>query len=245
DFQDKTVGLIKVEAEPIFAKEYAFNELSKALSLLRFFHCASKNPDCTCFTVPSGYSIIHARYSLMLINEMITNTKADYALTYKPWLICCSDIQNFKSNGLDILHDLINIKRNEFQDNLLNSLMLFSKCSILSDYSEKLTAIFVALESLLLKNENGQIQATISERIAFTISDNKEERKEIVQLIKGIYSLRSKFLHHGKKFDDVEKFKKFMLKIWKFFQTLIQSERSKKFQSNDAFFHWIDDKKFS
>ena len=57
--------------------------------------------------------------------------------------------------------------------------------------------IIGALEMILLRNDTEPIQQNIGERMAFVVGRNVNERKAIINNFRRIYSVRSKFLHHG------------------------------------------------
>ena len=61
--------------------------------------------------------------------------------------------------------------------------------------------------------------------MAFTISDNGEERKKIVQNFKEVYEIRSKYIHHGYEIstNNFEIFRFFLKNSWEFFRILIMN----------------------
>lgn len=138
-------------------------------------------------------------------------------------------ISLFKNCGFEILSDILareDRNRKEFQQRLLSSLKWYSNSSLMKNPSDKLVYIFVALESLLLRGKDEPIQNIMGDTMAFLISSNRDERLSIVKNLKDAYSLRSKFVHHGKPikdFKDLETLKEFMKNAWMFFSFLIQN----------------------
>ena len=63
--------------------------------------------------------------------------------------------------------------------------------------ADRLLKLFVALETLLLKDDEETIVNNISERASKLISDDLSYQKKIKKDIKKIYDNRSKFVHHG------------------------------------------------
>lgn len=49
----------------------------------------------------------------------------------------------------------------------------------------------------MLQNPTEPVQANISQRLAFLTSKNFKDRKEVLNLIRDAYSLRSSYVHHG------------------------------------------------
>lgn len=63
--------------------------------------------------------------------------------------------------------------------------------------ADRLLKLFIALETLLLKDSNEKIVNNISHRASKLISDDLNSQKEIKKDIIKIYDNRSKFVHHG------------------------------------------------
>ena len=64
--------------------------------------------------------------------------------------------------------------------------------------NQKFLKLMVALESILLFDENEPVTNNIAERTAFLLADTYEERKEIKTIMKDFYKKRSSIVHHGK-----------------------------------------------
>lgn len=64
-------------------------------------------------------------------------------------------------------------------------------------FGEKYIKLFTALESILIFEKNEPITLNLSERSAFLLAENYEERKEIKKMIKDLYEVRSKIMHQG------------------------------------------------
>lgn len=109
--------------------------------------------------------------------------------------------------------------------------------------SDKLVYILVALETLLLKDPNEPIMQNISERMAFVVRDTVEERKSVVRLVKEIYSLRSKFIHHGQSIDNMERLEKFMAEASWFFVKISMDINA--YITKEAFMEKLEEMKFS
>jgi hypothetical protein len=62
----------------------------------------------------------------------------------------------------------------------------------------------VAVESLLLKNSTEPIQARLGQRIARLTASTLEERRQARDDFEEGYTLRSKFVHHRAKLEEVD-----------------------------------------
>lgn len=90
----------------------------------------------------------------------------------------------------------------------IDTLILYSRHTIAKNASDKLLAIFGALDFFLLKDGNESIQQNIGERIAFAVGQNGGERVKIVSLVKRVYGLRSQFVHHADAFTDLSSYRR-------------------------------------
>lgn len=160
------------------------------------------------------------------------------------WDIDDAQLLMFEKAGLEILSNLlVQERRTEFQEKLLDSLFFYSRSSLARNLLDKLVYILVALESILLKNENEPIQQNISERMAVVIGRDVGERNSIISNVKKVYSLRSQFLHHGHTTEDLETLKAFMLNAWKFFCQLIRN--ANRFDTREQLINVIEEDKLT
>jgi hypothetical protein len=109
--------------------------------------------------------------------------------------------------------------------------------------ADKLVYIFVALESMLLRNSNEPLGKNIGERMAFLIGNSLESRKAVVANVDAIYEIRSSFLHHGEHVEDLEVFSTFMLNAWTCFTVLL--ENANRYQTRDQLIAALEDRKLA
>lgn len=245
-FQGKAIALISVIAEKTRAVEIAYEKAEQAITLLRFFHISSTNPLAVSYSTLYGLKKPKSKNILFIKEGIITNYNSGFIERFNLWRISKSEINKFKKMGFDILSDLIQRERNEFQNKLVDALLLFSKCSIINDFSEKLITIFVALESIFIKDSE-PILYNLADRICFLISDEITERLKIIKTIKDTYQLRSKFIHHGKNVDvdDIDLFTEFMRIIWYCFHCLLCLSQNIEINTLEKFFNYIEQRKYS
>jgi hypothetical protein len=123
----------------------------------------------------------------------------------------------------------------------LNGLLLYSKAGLSKNVTEKLLHIIGALEMILLRNDTEPIQQNIGERMAFVVGRNVKERKEIIKNFRKIYTVRSKFVHHGIGVDEMELIRKFMWYTYLFFMMIIGT--TEHYPTLDAFIEAIEERK--
>lgn len=220
--QGYAAATIKLYAEPERAYEIAQEEAERAISLLRIFSPAYFFPQIVSYCTMLGRENIESElYFTLNEGRLIGMSEGIVSPTLKPWLLDNTFLSKIKP-CLDILDGVLMIdEKTDFQENSLDALLLYSKSSLSKAVADKLIYILIAIEHILLRNENEPIMQNIGERIAFFISDKREERKQIIARVKSVYTLRSKFIHHGQSIDDIQTLERFMFDAWLFFQTLI------------------------
>jgi hypothetical protein len=136
--------------------------------------------------------------------------------------------------------------RSEWSDEVKTAIYLYSQSALQTNPAEKLLTILIPLESLLLKNRSEPITDNIAHRLAFTIGEDLDERRHIVQVTRAAYELRSAFVHHLRPIErdeDLETVRRFMEFAWLFFLTLGASANI--YPDKAAFLNLLDDRKLS
>lgn len=245
EFQGHAVGIFSIEAEPERAYEIAVEETNTALSMLRIFSPTSREPLSYYPCAVWGSSSIRHGY-LIALKEGSLNQLTIKTLDRRPMpeYLDSQTIDDSLSAGLSTLHGLLEEKKlNSFQEKLLDSLILYSRSVISKDIADKLVYILVSLESIFLRNNSEPIQQNLGERIAFLIGSSLDQCKRIIRVIREVYNLRSRFVHHGGSIDDYETMREFMLYAWQAVVLLIQMSSS--VLTIDALLNELDDRKLS
>jgi hypothetical protein len=245
-YQGYAVAEIKLVCEPDFASDLAINITARATDLLGIYSGAILMPNVKCTSRIRGCENIATYFTIIkragggLISK---NGILDIASAHS-WCISQTELTEMKKYGLDIISQITTKKKiSDFESTVLNMAFLYSKAAFTSDPMEKLVHMLSALESTLLRNENEPIQQNLAERVAFFITQELIERKEIIKNIKHVYGLRSRYLHHGHSSTDLNEISKFFLRVWMFYVNLVQN--SGRFSSKGAFLDAIDDRKLS
>lgn len=243
--QGLAAATMKVNAEPNRAFEIVLEETEKSIGLLRFFSPSNFYPEITSHcTVLGKENFESTNHFILKDDNLFIICKGHVDKNIQPWKIDDAKLSMFQQNGLDIMSELlVREKRTKFQEKLIDSLLLYSRSSLMNDLSDKLVYIFVALESFLLRSDNESIQNSIGDIMAYFISSEMQERVSIVTNVKKAYKLRSKFVHHGKTIEDLETLTEFMRNALRFFNQLIQN--SNRFDTVEQFFKAIESEKYS
>ena len=145
------------------------------------------------------------------------------------WQLSAERIEHTYAKQFARLDQLLTKQRSDFQDSLFAVLLVYSRAALRSAIEDKLLYVVVALDSLLLRDDSEPIGDNVAVRIAWVIGQSTDDRAAIVRLVRAAYSLRSRFVHHGKiewTDEDLETVRQFMRKAWLFFmQLIIDSER--------------------
>ena len=130
----------------------------------------------------------------------------------------------------------------EFEQTILNMAFLYSKAAYTKQPLEKLIYCLSAIESTLLRSGSEPIQQNIGERMAMFSRSDLDDRKELIGNLRAVYSLRSRYLHHGQSAMELEELEKFYMNTWVFFVSLLSS--ASRFKTKEEFLVFIDDLKY-
>ncbi len=223
--QGVAAATITLNAEPERARQLAFEETEDAIALLRFFSAANQFPELVSYCTVLGKENQQTTTHLIIRNGKLLGTNSRVVdRAPSEWTISDSDVALFNNVGLEALSRVLcSDDRSPYQQRLLDALLLYSRSCLAKELPDKLIYLLVPLESIFLRNETEPVQQTISERMAFFMADGAGERRRIIETVKGAYALRSSFLHHGKRLEDVDTLGAFMRMAWQCFCYLIQN----------------------
>ena len=243
-FQGYAAVEMDLECEANYANELAITTARRVTSLLSIYSIALLMPDLKCHTQIKGTENLETATTFSFYNTnkfSMTESILEKSISNN-WHISKADLTEYEQNGLGFL-SWLDTKKNKtaFDKEVLNACILYSKAAFTSDPLEKLVYILSALESILLKNEGESIQQNLSERLAIFIAKELDDRKNVIRIIKNVYKIRSKYLHHGYKISDLEDLTTFLHYAWSFYLNLL--EASSKYSNKADFIEAIEDQK--
>jgi hypothetical protein len=124
-----------------------------------------------------------------------SGNKGSYDLDPKEW-------QDLQSRNLGQFHKFLkdrHRKRNELTDLIENSITMYAEAITQTDLNNRIVNLFTILESLLLKNDDSPIIDSVTKYLPKLIFKKLDERKEIIEILKRLYKVRSAKIHHAKK----------------------------------------------
>ncbi len=208
---NQTFAEISITAEQNRACELAVNDIENTLRLLSLFSPAAFFPQTLSYCSVYSKNTKNILEILEIDNmyKRITSTES-YVSQGPPFWQIDKSLAKIILHSIPLIEPLLKKSLTNYQQKLFESIVYFSKCTLVTDYADKLVYILVSLETFLLNNSSAPIQDTVSRRLAFFLGDNLESRKEIIDCFKRTYDLRSKFIHHGKTINDLKLFKRFL-----------------------------------
>jgi hypothetical protein len=108
---------------------------------------------------------------------------------------------------------------------------------------DRLIHAVVAVESLLLKNDNEPIEANLGPRIAILTASTLPDRKQAVKDFREGYQLRSKFLHHGAKLNEIDTANRLLLLCLSAVDAVMMM--TPKFTTKEALLNHLDDERLA
>ena len=243
DFQGYAAGVFSCIAESTRAVELAYENFTNSLNLLRVFSGANLVHEISNGAYEYGHKMIRMEKYFIKKGDIISYSEGIIDKSIH-WNIQRHDVdwmaKYFKKLNILLCEDILN----NYQEKLLESLIIYSKSCLRYDISDKILYILVALETMLLRNSSEPIQQNVGERLAFVIEKDPIKRKENVKILKDIYEVRSKFIHHGRSIsENTELLRNFMNRAWIFFLTLI--DYIDKYSTKEEFLDDIDILKYS
>jgi hypothetical protein len=224
ELQGLAASTITVEAEPQRAAEVGRRESERAVELLRVFDVgATTTPEVTSYCALLGRENIEQIRRLRVEGGRIRGEAyQNVGVPVMNFHLSDEDICRYKETlGFDSASELLTLeRRTDFQEKLLDALLLYSRSTREKDLAGRLVYMLVAIETILLRDANEYIEQNIGERMAFVIANTPEARRATVRHLKDAYRLRSKFIHHGQTIDEIETVRTFMLDAWKLFIAL-------------------------
>jgi hypothetical protein len=188
-----------VVAEPVRAAEIAWQRANEAVALLRIFSKGMFQPLARSYLTPLGMEAVLRQRYLLIVNGVFRGG-ADISISPPPFYSSYDKVfieESVLPSLAPLNRILVSEGRTSFEEDLLNAVFVYSRAGQYNNVSEKLIHMLVALESILLRDENEPIGVSISERIAFLVGDSATSRLEIAKNVKAVYRLRSRFIHHG------------------------------------------------
>jgi hypothetical protein len=245
EHQGRAAVLLRLKCEKHHAFDCATDIADRLTGLLSIYSGCVHITDIKCTSRIKGSEHIERAIALIQKGDQkweLRQENRDTASS-RPLVIDSTWLVNARSVGLDTLSALyLKTKPNEFEQVVLNMASLYARAAFTKNPLEKLVYCLSAIESTLLKTGSEPIQQNIGERMAMFTRSKMEERKEVVRNLKAVYSLRSRYLHHGHSGAELEELEEFYMNTWILFVQLLSNVD--RFKTKEELLTFVDDMKF-
>jgi len=213
----KTKGIIEI------AQMEAMKKIRMALNILRLYNFPNDITNRSYFGICGEVIRSNIRYTMRYESELPIaklNPIIERTGFVIPFELTEKRLELMRNKGYsDLITFFKSQRQTDFQKRLLNTIYWYGEAintqinfdtkeelKSESDFkhlqyfnaNQKFLKLMVALESILLFDENEPVTNNVAERTAFLLADTYEERKEIKTIIKDFYKKRSSIIHHGK-----------------------------------------------
>ena len=241
-FQAATAACVKVEAELLKAEQIATEKADAAIGILRLACPALLNvyqwaPVDPMFLDAMGCT----RFLLVNSGQIQSHSSALPVHMCPQWLLKPEDIQYNMRWIWGFGHNLLIIKRNEFQELLLGALLHFSKSVLKANTSERLMYVITALEAIFVR-EGEPIVQNLRERLAVMQDSVLDGRLKTLETISKVYDIRSRFVHRAIAVADMSVLAEFFKEAW--FSMFFVLNNFNKWRTKVEFLDYIDSFKF-
>ncbi len=123
--------------------------------MLHVFSIGALVPEARCYWTLLGSERVESFTYFILQGDSLKNGQSGF-YRYRNTVRAISKalLTDLKARGLDLASELLRLqKKNDFQEHLLDALLMYSRAALQDSLAEKLLYLLVALESLLLRDD--------------------------------------------------------------------------------------------
>lgn len=216
-----TLAEVKIKGIKEIAQKEAMQKVRIALHIARLYNLPSEHESTMQFGICGEVIRYNIRYTIRYDSDLTTVAPVSETTGFMfPFEFTDKRLEFMKNNGYEDLKNIfLSKKPTDFEKRLLTTIYWYgealktetfyeSKTALEgnSDYkhleyfnlNQKFLKLMIALESILLFDENEPITNNVAERVAFILESKFDGRKSIKSIIQRLYKLRSGIVHHGK-----------------------------------------------
>lgn len=143
---------------------------------------------------------------------------------------------NFFNGFLMRLED----EKTELQNLLINAIQRLAKALTTTNLNQRIVELFTIMESLLVPNSQANILESLTRYCSKIVHSKREERINLIKLIKKMYDVRSSYVHHALETDfEIDDLRNIQITIHTLIGKLI--EKSNKYTQKSEILKEIDD----
>lgn len=192
DIQGRAAIVVSMEAEPNFAEERGIQVAQDAIGLLCFFSPAGPWSFLFSPVALLGAEYIPSSTLIIIQDDAFRYTQRALPQEIGFWRLPLKQIAELKSDLLEIAGSLVMPDGlNDFALTVRESILTYSKGTVLVNPMDRLRNTIIALEGILLRHEMEPHQHSIASRIGAILTRNRDERDVIRQTVQQIYWMQS------------------------------------------------------
>jgi hypothetical protein len=238
-YQGVVFATVATSAEPTRATEIATDETERTLALLRFFSPTIFYPQIASYFGRMGHAQVPVSHYFVFDDEIPRVTTQVASKGEFKFVVDATMLHMMEAGGLFALGEiLIKDNHSEFEELLLTSITLFAKSVTSNDFQDRLVFALASMETMLLSNSSEPIQYSVGIRLAFVASQTLPDRKSILELIRRAYAIRSSYIHHGKRTENLELLTRLLRTFWSGFHAIILNRD--KFATQAQFLDFVE-----
>lgn len=237
----KTVMQFQLTAAADRAQEIALERADDYMALLQFFGAPLRVLALVSHAAPSGMRPYRSHRTLAHGASGVSFSEHIAEPTYK--MEITPEYRGIMEEcGLAVLSSLPRNAACDFEQSLLDSLLVYGRAAYQLDSADKLLQVMTAVEMFALRSDSEPIQAALADRIAFSIASKAERRQEAARTLRSAYTIRSGRTHHGRPLEEVETVERFLADAWTFFFNALRSVG--RFKTRTDFLNHLDHLKY-
>jgi len=243
-YQGRVYTRFQCTAEKNHAQELASYQTDKALEVLKFFNPAALEIRAQCFLGRMGQVTPAQQHAFQVLPNNNISLSEEVEPSRANEFVVNKQILQILQPEIGIASDLLRkTQLTDLEERTLEAISHFAHGVTSPSSQDRLLHALVAVESLLLRDHNEPVQSQLGYRVALlatsTLQDRKKARRDF---LKG-YSLRSQFVHHGAKLDDVDTANRVLFLCWSAMIAVIRLTR--KFDSKKALLDSLEDEQLA
>jgi len=241
EYQGRVYAEYRCRAVEGCAEELAFHQTDRVLDIMRMFDVAAFEIRAQCCLGRLGQVPPARTYVFRLTDEagLLLSQGTEHPIR-KALGISAELLRRIKDTGIAIAWELVQKDSlTDLEERALEAVSHFAHGVAVATAQDRLLHALVAVESLLMRNDNEPIQSKLGPRVALLTKPGLEGRKQAIHDLADGYRLRSAFVHHGVRPDDVQIANRLLQLCWDAVSSVMYATR--KFNSKDALLNHLDD----
>jgi hypothetical protein len=243
-YQRKVFASCTIKAEKEKAIELALKECSLSIDIIKICSDTIHEPKTKIsfdidsrlsesFSAETIISNINKQNDLNIISRRIPNY---HQLTEEYLNRLSIRNLNFFNGFLMRLED----EKTELQNLLINAIQRLAKALTTTNLNQRIVELFTIMESLLVPNSQANILDSLTRYCSKIVHSKREERVNLIKLIKKMYEVRSSYVHHALETDfEIDDLRNIQITIHTLIGKLI--EKSNKYTQKSEILKEIDD----